>query len=160
MPTPPYVLALREKVGTALLWMPGATAVVLRPAPDGGADEVLLVERSDNGWWTPVTGVVDPGEHPATTAVRECLEEAGVVCEVEGLVRVHVLPEMTYDNGDRAQYLDLTFRCRWVSGEPRAADEESTDARWWPLDGLPDMPADLRARLDLAVAWDGGPAHL
>ena len=58
MPTPDFVLALREKVGTALLWLPAVTAVVLR------GQEVLLVRRADTGAWTPVTGIVDPGEQP------------------------------------------------------------------------------------------------
>ena len=38
-----------------------------------------MVKRSDNGEWTPVTGIVDPGEEPAVGAVREALEETGVV---------------------------------------------------------------------------------
>ena len=75
MPIPPYVAHLRTMVGRELLWMPGVTAVVLRQGP-GGADEVLLVRRSDNGAWTPVTGIVDPGEEPHVTAVREVLKGA------------------------------------------------------------------------------------
>ena len=73
MPIPPYVLHLRTMVGRELLWMPGVTAVVLRDGPSGpgAVPEVLLVRRSDNGAWTPVTGIVDPGEHPHVTAVRE-----------------------------------------------------------------------------------------
>ena len=39
---------------------------------------MLLVKRSDNGAWTPVTGIVDPGEEPAVAAAREALEETGV----------------------------------------------------------------------------------
>ena len=42
-------------------------------------------------------------------------------------------------NGDRARYLNLTFACTWLSGEPYAADDESLDARWWPLAELPPM---------------------
>lgn len=79
MPTPEFVQRLRRKIGTDLLWLAGATAVVF----DGQA--VLLVKRADNGQWTPVTGIVDPGEHPAQTAAREVLEETGVDCVVEDL---------------------------------------------------------------------------
>ena len=151
MPIPPYVAHLRSMVGTELLWMPGITAVVLREGT-GGGDEVLLVRRSDNGRWTPVTGIVDPGEEPHVTAVREVEEEACVVAEVERLVWVAATGVVTHVNGDLGQYLDHTFRCRWVSGDPRPGDDESTDARWFPLDALPPM-SDLH-RERIAVATD------
>ena len=83
---------------------------------------VLLVRRADNGAWTPVTGIVDPGEEPADAGVREALEEADVVAVPERLALVQVLPPMTYPNGDRSQYLDLVFRMRWVEGTPFPAD--------------------------------------
>jgi 8-oxo-dGTP pyrophosphatase MutT (NUDIX family) len=150
MPIPPYVAHLRSMVGRELLWMPGVTAVVLRPGA-AGADEVLLVKRSDNGAWTPVTGIVDPGEHPHVTAVREVEEEASVVAEVERLVWVCATGVVTHSNGDLAQYLDHTFRCRWVSGSPRPGDDESTDAGWFPLDGLPEMSQLHRDRIAAAV---------
>jgi 8-oxo-dGTP pyrophosphatase MutT (NUDIX family) len=137
-------------VGTQLLWLPGATAVVLRPV-EGGADEVLLVKRSDNGQWTPVTGIVDPGEEPHVTAVREVLEEACVVAEVERLVWVSVSEVVSYPHGDLGQYLDHTFRCRWVSGDPRPGDDESTEAGWFPLDALPPMRQVHRDRIAVAV---------
>ena len=47
--------------------MPGVTAVVLNPA----RTHLLVVRRADDGRWTPVTGIVDPGEEPAIAAVRE-----------------------------------------------------------------------------------------
>ena len=63
MSTPEYILSLREKIGHDLLWLPGATAVVLHEG------RILLGRRSDNGNWAPITGIVDPGEEPAATAV-------------------------------------------------------------------------------------------
>ncbi len=145
MATPDFILELRDKIGNGLLWLAGVTAVVLRD------QEVLLVRRSDNGWWTPVTGIIDPGEEPADAAVREVLEEADVVAEVERLSWLHVLPPMTYDNGDRAQYLDLVFRCRWISGTAHPADGENTEARWYPLDALPTLPGTHEERIRMAA---------
>ncbi len=112
---------------------------------------MLLVKRSDNGAWTPVTGIVDPGEEPHVAAVREVAEEACVVAEVERLVWVSVTGVVTHGNGDVAQYLDHTFRCRWVSGDPRPGDDESTDAAWFPLDALPEMSPLFRDRIATAV---------
>ncbi len=69
---------------------------------------------------------------------------------------MHVLPEMTYPNGDRAQYLDLVFACRYVSGDPFPADGENTEAFWARLDALPAMSEDMRARVDAALTDEAG----
>lgn len=134
MPTPPFILDLRRQIGTAPLWLMGANAVVLRGAP---ASEVLLVRRADNGQWSPISGIVDPGEHPSVTAVREALEEASVVIEVQRLLWVVVSEPVTYANGDRCQYVDHGFLARWVEGEAAVGDEESTQVGWFPVDALP-----------------------
>lgn len=153
MPIPPYVAHLREHVGRGELWLPGATAVVLDSEDD--PTQVLLVRRSDDGEWTPVTGIVDPGEHPATTAVREAAEEASVEVRVIGLAAVGVTGPVAYPNGDSSRYLDHTFRCVWVSGEARVGDEESTDVRWWSLGALPTMTEQMSARLRRALDFRG-----
>lgn len=145
-PVPDFVLAIREKVGHAPLWLPGVTAVVRR------GDQVLLVKRADNGQWTPVTGIPDPGEEPAVAAAREALEETGVRIRVDRLASTAVHGEIVHDNGDRATYLDLTFACTWLEGEAHVADDESSDVRWWPLAGLPPMSDVMTARIDAAVA--------
>jgi ADP-ribose pyrophosphatase YjhB (NUDIX family) len=145
MTTPDFVLALREKIGHDDLWLPGVTAVVLR------GSEVLLVRRADSGAWTPVTGIVDPGEEPAVAAAREVLEEADVIAQVDSLSWVKVIDTVIYQNGDRSRYLDLVFRCRWVSGDPFPADGENTAAAWFPLDSLPELSEDMSERIRVAV---------
>lgn len=145
MATPDFVLDLRKKIGHDPLWIPAVTAVVLR-----GSD-VLLVRRSDTGAWTPVTGIVDPGEEPAVAAARETIEEADIVAHVESLAWVKAVDTVRYDNGDESRYLDLVFRCRYVSGEPFPADGENTAAAWFPLDALPEMSDDMRSRIRVAV---------
>lgn len=153
MPIPEHVSALREKIGTDLLWLPGSSAYVLRAGPRG--TEVLLVRRSDNGRWTPITGICDPGEEPDVTAQREALEEACVEIEVERLLAVSSLIPISYPNGDEAQYLDHAFRCRWVSGEAHVGDDESSEVRWFDLDDLPDLQPRFQRQLAMALAEDG-----
>lgn len=150
MPTPDFVLSLREKIGTDLLWLTGVTAVVTRG--EGADRELLVVRRADTGRFTPVTGIVDPGEEPAVAAEREVLEEADVVAVAERLALVQTLPPMTYENGDRAQYMDLVFACRWVSGDPFPADGENTEAFWAPVSSLPAMSEDMRRRVEAGLA--------
>ena len=150
MPIPDFIVALREKVGTMPLWLSGTTAVVLRGDP--GNEEVLLVRRADTGAWTPITGIVDPGEEPAVAARREALEEAMVVVQPERLVWLNVSDPIEYQNGDRAQYVDTVFRCRYMSGEAAVGDDENTDVRWFPVVELPPMAARFVESVRLAVA--------
>lgn len=149
MPTPEFILRLREHVGHDVLSLNGTTAVILREID--GVAHLLLVRRSDTLAWTPVTGIVDPGEDPARTVVREAREETGVEIEVERLAWVHALPEQTYTNGDRALFLDHCFRCRWVSGEPAVGDDESVETGFFPLDALPEMSDPVLERIAVAL---------
>jgi 8-oxo-dGTP pyrophosphatase MutT (NUDIX family) len=144
MPIPEFVIELRRHIGQVPLWLPGATAVVIRD------QQVLLIKRSDNLAWAPVTGIVEPGENPADCAVRETLEETGVHVAARRLALVSVSRPIVHVNGDHAQYLDLTFRMDWVSGEPFPADDESLEARWVDRAELPVMSADIRRRVDVA----------
>jgi len=148
MPIPDFVSELRRHIGTAELWLPGVTAVVLRDA------DVLLVQRADNGQWSPVTGIVDPGEDPGVAARREVLEETGVVVRVDRLAWVHALPPTTHANGDLATYLDHTFACTFVSGEPFVADDESLDVRWCAIDDLPPMAPTFTDRIACVLSND------
>lgn len=145
--TPDFVLSLRERIGHELLWMPGVTALVL----DTRRTRMLAVRRADDGAWTPVTGIIDPGEEPARAAVREVSEEAGIRCRALRLLDVRTLPPITYPNGDRAQYLDLCFLCE-ADGDavPYPADGENTAARWFPLEDPPPMNERFTAQLALA----------
>jgi 8-oxo-dGTP pyrophosphatase MutT (NUDIX family) len=147
MATPEFVLALREHIGHAPLWMSGVTAIVL----DAERRRTLVVQRADTGEWTPVTGIIDPGEQPARAAVREVAEEAALTVRPLRLIEVRTLPEITYPNGDRAQYLDLCFVLEHVAGEPRPADGENTRARWADVEDLPPMPGRFREQIALAL---------
>lgn len=147
-PVPDFVLSIREKIGHDPLWLPGVTAVVRR------GDDVLLVKRSDNGHWTPVTGIPEPGEEPAVAAAREALEETGTRIRVDRLASTAVHGEVVHVNGDRATYLDLTFACTWLEGEAHVADDESSDVRWWPVAALPEMSDVMLERIAAAFSDD------
>ncbi|NJC21735.1 8-oxo-dGTP pyrophosphatase MutT (NUDIX family) [Arthrobacter pigmenti] len=152
MPTPDFVLALRSKIGNDPLWLPGAAAVVY---DDDG--RVLLGRRADNGQWTIITGIIDPGEQPAQAIVREVMEETGVVVEVEHLVGVDVVGPVTFPNGDVSTFLSLVFRCRYLSGEARVNDDESSEVRWFDLQDLPPLNDLHRHHARTARHSDGVP---
>lgn len=127
--------------------MPGVTALVL----DRSRTRMLAVRRADTGAWTPVTGIIDPGEEPARAAVREVAEEAGIDCTALRLLDVRVLPAITYPNQDRAQFLDLCVLCEAADeADPHPADGENTAARWFPLDEPPPLAPRFAEQLELA----------
>ena len=148
MPIPEFVVEIRKMIGHHEMWLPGITAVVCR------GEEVLLVRRSDNGEWTPITGIPDPGEEPAPAVAREALEETGVVVSVDRLASTSVHPGIVHANGDRASYLDLTFACTYVSGEAHVADDESVDVQWFPVDALPEMAPPMLQRIADALSGE------
>ncbi|MEU9650982.1 NUDIX domain-containing protein [Streptomyces sp. NPDC048110] len=159
MATPDFIRDLRASAGHQLLWLPGVTAVVF---DDEG--RVLLGRRSDNGRWSLIGGIPEPGEQPAACAVREVEEETAVRCVVERLVLVQALKPVTYDNGDVCQFMDITFRCRAVGGEARVNDDESLEVGWFAVDALPDIKEFGQTRVKQALsdapAWfePAGPA--
>jgi 8-oxo-dGTP pyrophosphatase MutT (NUDIX family) len=153
MPISPYISSLRADVGSRLLFLPGVSAVIF---DDQG--RVLLGERSDNGRWALIAGVMDPGEQPAETVVREVYEETSLHVLPERIVCVITQPPTSYPNGDRCEYVDIAFRCRVLAGEARVNDDESLSVGWFTLDALPPLDELTQRRIELArtpgeAAW-------
>ncbi|HET6861261.1 MAG TPA: NUDIX domain-containing protein [Streptomyces sp.] len=151
MPTPDFILDLRKFVGDAPLWLSGVTAVVLHE------EQVLLNRRSDTGRWALLHGVMEPGEQPAATAVREVEEETGVLVAPERITSVYTLPPMVCANGDRVQYLNIAFRCRPVAGLAHVNDDESFEVGWFPLSDLPELGRNDRLLLTKACEEESDP---
>ncbi|MBF6331101.1 NUDIX hydrolase [Nocardia transvalensis] len=146
MAIPDFLAELRSMVGTRLLWLPAATAVVI---DDEG--RLLLNRRTDDGKWSLIGGILDPGEQPAHGVVRECYEEAGIVVEPDKLVMVDVSPQITYPSGDLCQYLDVVFRCHPISGQAQVHDDESLAVEWFTPSNLPPVDAYTSRRIDGAL---------
>ena len=85
-------------------------------------DRALFVRQAKghplHGQWSIPWGVVDPGESPEAAAVREALEESGIVAEVVGLLGIQELPE--------EGWWAVVFLGRHVNGAP-APDGIETD---------------------------------
>ena len=158
MPASDYVKKLRARVGHDLIMFPTVSAIVFN---DRG--EILLGQRSDNGNWSVIAGMMDPGEQPADALVRGVEEETGVQVKIERLAGV-ALHEVVYGNGDRCHMVNTWFRCRAVGGEARVNDSESIAVGWFAPDALPAMNpfAMVRIRTSLdadAPAWFAQPGE-
>lgn len=94
--------------------------------------EVLLVRQASGhpleGQWTFPWGLVDGGESPADTAVRETLEEAGVEAGIEGVLGIQDLPE--------TDWIGIVFLCDFRSGEPTPDGREVDGAAFFGPSGL------------------------
>jgi phosphatase NudJ len=96
-------------------------------------DRFLLVQESKYGepWYLP-GGRVEAGESFITAAVRETLEEAGVLIRVTGVVRIEHSPTPA---GSRMR---IIFLAEPADDTPPKSepDDESLRAEWVSLDDL------------------------
>ncbi|MCE7947689.1 MAG: NUDIX domain-containing protein [Chloroflexi bacterium CFX4] len=138
MPIPEYIRQIRTKIGHDLLYMPGVIAVI-----NNAHGQTLLQRRSDNGLWSLVGGIPDPGEEPANALAREVLEETGMIVRPTRLVGIYSEADgaVHYPNGDVMMFLSVIFECEPIRGEPRVTDDESLEVRYFAPDQLPEMDA-------------------
>ena len=111
-----------------------AVAILIRD------DAVLLMRRIKDGeeYYTFPGGMIEQGESPDVTAVRELAEETTVTSTVTSKL-------CELDNLGRHEYY---FMVRYVSGEPELSGEEKdrmTEANqyypgWYPLDTAFSLP--------------------
>lgn len=112
------------------------------------ADEVLLIERTDNGNWSMPGGALDPGGSIPGCAVRETLEETGIEVEVTGVSGIYTDPghriEYTSDGEVRGEF-SVIFHARYVAGHP-TPNSESRRVQWVPLSEVTNLPMDASQR--------------
>lgn len=95
---------------------------------------LLLVQRADSGVWLYPTGWADVGYSPAEVAVKEVLEETGILCEPLRLIAVLDGLRLGFT---AVPLYSLVFHCRATGGELHAHPLETTDVGWFPEGGLP-----------------------
>lgn len=132
----------------------GVAAIVLR------GDRVLLVQRGRDpgrGTWGLPGGMLELGETASAGVHREVLEECGIEVEVGPLVGVFE-PMQRDDSGRlRYHYVVLDYLARFLSGEPRPADD-ADDARWIRLDEMERLPMSAATRDMIRAAASMAPA--
>ncbi len=99
--------------------------------PEG---RLLLVRRADSGCWLYPTGWADVGYSSSEVAVKEVLEETGVVCEPIRLIAV--LDSLRHGFTSVPTY-SLVYLCRATGGVLKAHELECTDVGFFGEDELP-----------------------
>ena len=90
--------------------------------------------------------------------IKGSTDAFGLQIEVLELAQVKADPPMQFGNGDRCQFLDHTFLCRWVSGEAKVNDEESSQVRWVDVSDPAEralLSERMLDRIDAALNYDG-----
>lgn len=137
MAIPDFIKSLRSKIGTDLLQVP--TVAVLAYDEQG---RLLLIQDKPSGLWGLPGGIIDPLEQPADSAVRETWEEAGVLVELTRLIGVFAGKDFSgsYENGDQVSCVATVFEAGVIRGTPRPDGVETSDARFFSLDALNNLP--------------------
>ena len=111
-----------------------AGGVVYRGDP-GTVEVVIVAVGGDNRWQLP-KGLVEKGENPEVTAVREAREEGGVTSEVVQHIETIEYWYVGLDGGLRVRFHKRVhfYLLRYVSGDTKDHDWEVNEARWVPVE--------------------------
>lgn len=139
--------------------LPSITAIILDPACAGAYWRVLVHQRKDNQHWGFLGGGQHLGESILETVHREVREESGIAVTIDRLVCVDSDPTQgslcSYPDGNVAHYMNCSFLCTWVGGNP-SPSQESLQVRWHTTKTLPEpFLAPHRWRLRQAMSGMG-----
>ena len=102
----------------------------------GTGVEVVIVEVGGQHRWQLPKGLVDKGEQPDVTAVREAREEGGVSSEVVEHIETVEYWYAGLENGIRVRFHKRVhfYLLRYLSGDTKDHDWEVNEARWVPIE--------------------------
>ncbi|MEU6713956.1 NUDIX domain-containing protein [Nonomuraea sp. NPDC046802] len=124
--------------------VPSVNVIVINPA-----GELLMIRRTDNDNWAVPGGAIDLGESIPQAAIRETLEETGIVCEITGLAGTYSDPRhviLYTSNGEARQEFSIVLTGRAISGEPTPSSE-SREVRWIPRGQVTALRMDRSMRM-------------
>ena len=130
-----YLKELREKVGHMPLVIPHSVVVLFNEQ-----GEILLEERSDDGYFDFPGGGIDLNESGEEAAKRELYEETGLIAEELRLFNVYTgeITKYVYFNGDVIYGVDLVYLCYKYSGSLIPQKEEVKSLRFVNINEMPE----------------------
>jgi 8-oxo-dGTP diphosphatase len=105
--------------------------------------EVVIVSIKPKLRWQLPKGIVDPGESPEVTAVREVREEAGVETDRLDLIETVEYWYRSFRNGKPVRFHKFVhfYLLQYRSGDVSNHDHEVEEARWVSFDEAVEMLA-------------------
>ena len=130
-----YLKDLREKTGHMPLLLPHSVVILLDEH-----NNVLLEERSDDGYFDFPGGGIDLKESAEEAAARELKEETGLIANSLEFFKLYSgeITHYVYFNGDEIYGLDVVYICRDFSGELKPQLEEVKRLAFHSLDKMPE----------------------
>src|SRR5512142_258188 len=103
--------------------------------------EIAIICVQPKQRWQLPKGIVDPGESPELTAVREVKEEAGVATNRLALIGTIEYWYRSVRNGKPVRYHKFVhfYLLEYVSGDVSEHDHEVEEARWVSFDEALEM---------------------
>jgi 8-oxo-dGTP pyrophosphatase MutT (NUDIX family) len=105
--------------------------------------EVAIVSVKPSLRWQLPKGIVDPGETPEITAVREVREEAGVETELLELIQTVEYWYQRVQYGQRIRFHKFVhfYLLKYSTGDVTNHDHEIAEARWVSVEEAIEMLA-------------------
>ena len=131
-----YTGQLRQKAGDMTLIVPAARAIIRDKE-----DKILLICRRDNGVWDLPAGRIELGESITDCLKREVREETGLEVIKAEPITLQTEPRFSFTNvfGKTYQMFTLVFLVTEWKGELVRETNETSDARFYATDELPEM---------------------
>ena len=129
-----YIQQLRQLIGHRPILMLGAVTLILNED-----NHLLMMKRTDSGYWGIPGGAVELGEVIEDAARRETREETNLEVNEMSLFGVFSGPELyyKYPNGDEVYNVSIVYVSHKWRGEIKL-NEEHSEWNWFAAGNLPE----------------------
>jgi hypothetical protein len=132
---------VRVRGSEGLVEIPGVKTIDVATACLWDGTHILLLRRRDDapsfpGRWSAVSGIVEEGETPLETAIREVREETGISLNPADMIREGT-PVMVRERDVIWRVHPFLFK---AAGQEVILDWENADFRWVSVEDLSGMP--------------------
>lgn len=142
-----YIKGLRSKLGHAKFICPSARIIV-----ENENQEVLVIERADNGKTGIPAGSLEENETIEACIIREVREETGIKITALEVIGISSNPDaetVRYPNGDEIQYFTVEFYSNHWEGTLKPEDGgEVKSARFASPEIVKQLPDNERSAFE------------